>query len=66
MSSDQIREAYIRACQAFRNRPPMYKQVKIDLAAALERGEISEIDYKIVDQIWKSFSIIDTKSAVKV
>ena len=66
MSSDKIREAYIKACQAFRNRPAMYAQVKMDLQAAKARGEISETDYKIVEQIHKSFGIIDTKTAIKV
>lgn len=66
MSSNQIREAYIRACQAFRNRPPMYKQVMIDCRNALANGEITDVDFKIVEQIHKSFGIIDTKSAIKV
>ena len=66
MTSNQLRETYIRACQAFRNRPAMYAQVKIDLKAARERGEIDEVDYKIVEQIHKSFGIIDTKTAIKV
>ena len=66
MSSDKIREAYIKACQAFRNRPAMYAQVKMDLQAAKARGEITDTDYKIVEQIHKSFGIIDTKSSIKV
>ena len=64
MTSEQVREAYIRACQAFRNRPGMYKQVKSDLIAARDRNEITDIDFKIVDQIWRSFTIIDTKSRI--
>ena len=66
MDSSKIREAYIKACQAFRNRPAMYAQVKVDLNAAKARGEITDIDYKIVEQIHKSFGIIDTKSSIKV
>lgn len=66
MNSNQIRECYIRACQAFRNRPAMYSQVMVDLKAAKARGEVSEVDYKIVEQIHKSFGIIDTKTPVKV
>lgn len=66
MNSNQLRETYIRAIQAFRNRPPMYAQVKVDLKAAFERGELTEVDYKIVEQIHKSFNIIDTKSTIRV
>jgi hypothetical protein len=66
MDSGKIRESYIRACQAFRNRPAMYAQVKVDLVAAKARGEITETDYKIVEQIHKSFNIIDTKTSIKV
>lgn len=66
MSSEQIREAYIRACQLFRNRPAMYAQVKRDLISALDRNEITMTDYKIVDQIHRSFNIIDTKSRVVI
>lgn len=66
MNSNQLRETYIRACQAFRNRPAMYAQVKTDLRAAFERGELNEVDYKIVEQIHKSFGIIDTKSTIRV
>jgi hypothetical protein len=66
MDSSKIRESYIKACQAFRNRPAMYAQVKVDLQAARARGELTETDYKIVEQIHKSFNIIDTKSTIKV
>lgn len=66
MTSEQIRESYIRACQAFRNHTKRYAQVRTDLVAARERGEISDTDFKVVDQIWRSFGIIDTKSRVVV
>ena len=61
MTSNQIREGYIRACQLFRNHARRYNQVHIDLVGAYERGELTETDFKIVDQIWKSFTVIDTR-----
>ena len=64
MTSDQVRESYIRACQAFRNHAKRYAQVHIDLVSARERGELTETDFKIVDQIWRSFTVIDTKSRI--
>jgi len=66
MTSEQVRESYIRACQAFRNHAKRYAQVHIDLVHARDRGELTETDYKIVDQIWRSFTIIDTKRRVTV
>ena len=66
MTSEQVREAYIRACQLFRNRPAMYAQVKRDLVSARDRNEITDIDFKIVDQIHRSFNLIDTKRRVVI
>lgn len=64
MSSEQVRESYIRACQVFRNHAKRYAQVHRDLVTARNRGELTETDFKIVDQIWRSFTIIDTKSRI--
>lgn len=64
MTSEQIRESYIRACQAFRNHSKRYAQVHKDLVEARDRGEITAIDFKVVDQIWRSFTVIDTKQRI--
>ena len=64
MTNDQIRDAYIRACQAFRTHAKRYAQVRVDLIAARDRGEITETDFRVVDQIWRSCSVLDAKRRV--
>jgi hypothetical protein len=55
--SSKLKELYIRACRAFKNRPAMHGQVLIDLSAAYMRNEITKSDYEIVKQVHKSVAI---------
>lgn len=64
MTSEQYREGFIRACQLLRNNHKRYKQVHVDLMDAYNRGAITETDFKVVNQIWRTFGIVSTKQPV--
>jgi hypothetical protein len=64
MTSEQIRDGYIRACRAFGGKPAVMRQVMDDLQKALHRGELSDVDYKVVHHMSKTFGVIRSRGSV--